>query len=75
MGSYKVIDHLSRGLIIVYSSRYRDQMWYLTEQKVRKDHKCQICRKEILRGKDKAYSPLSNLSNRMDRICFSCGVA
>jgi len=25
------------------------------------------------RGKDKAYRPLTNLGNRMDRICLNCG--
>lgn len=68
---YIIKKHLAEGLIKIYSVRYGNQLWVLSDQKVRKNHECSICEAQILKGKDRTYRPLSNLENRMDRICIN----
>jgi len=70
---YRIVFHTSKELIRICSIEYGAQLWALTNQVTRKNHKCGICGKRIHRGKDKAYRPLTNLGNRMDRICLNCG--
>ncbi len=75
MREYKIIRYVAEGILRVLSTYDGLQLWVLTNTAVRKDHKCVMCDRAILKGKEKAYLPITNLGNRMDRICEQCGVA
>jgi len=70
---YEIVKYLSAGLIRIFSLTYGAQFWALTNQMVRKNHNCSICGKTIYKGKDWAFRPVTNLGNRMERICLKCG--
>lgn len=65
---YKLVRVLSEGLVGL-SSEYGWQLWVIC--KVRKQHECVGCRKSFSAG-SKMYRPLTNLSNRMRRLCGFC---
>ena len=73
MREYKIVRYVTKGILRVLSTYEGIQLWVLTNQPVRKDHKCSLCGKAILKGKERAYLPITNLGNRMDRICSKCG--
>ncbi len=68
--NYEVKQILSPELINLYSLEYGNQMWgvcNLTKKKIGK--KCASCKSSLVK---KAYRPITNKSNRMDRICIQC---
>jgi len=73
MREYKIVKHPGEGILLILSSYEGKQLWVLSEQTVRKNHECKICSRTISKGKDRAYRPITNLNNRMDRICSECG--
>ena len=75
MREYKIARYVADGILRVLSTHEGIQLWVLTNTVVRKDHKCALCEKTILKGKERAYLPITNLNNRMDRICPECGIA
>jgi len=62
--------YLSDELIGIIDEKYGKQLWVLI--KLRKPHKCQNCEDNLKIG-DYAWRPLTNLSNRMERLCLQCG--
>ena len=70
MSDYKIIDEAS-GIIVTQHWQFGTQVWTLSKmtRKYQNDE-CAIC--NIVIGK-KAYRPITNLSNRMKRICISHG--
>lgn len=61
---YKII-RAEEGVIFTVS-KYGRQVWSLARLRSRKDNKCAVCGKPL---GDKAYMPMSNAGNRMERIC------
>ena len=64
---YEYISHMGDGLEILLSLllRNKQDMWSLV--KTRKYHKCMVTGDKIEKG-EKAYRPVTNGYNRMDRI-------
>jgi len=73
MREYKIARYVAKGILRVLSTYEGIQLWVLTNQPVRKNHKCVLCEKTISKGEERAYLPITNLNNRMDRICVECG--
>lgn len=71
---YIIKEYPYKGIIRVYSIRWDLQTWCLSNQNIRKNHNCQICGRLILKGKERMLRPLTNLGNRMGRICLNCGI-
>jgi hypothetical protein len=63
---YTVIDFPDSGLMLTDSPGRGRQIWSLCKLKSRKDAPCAICGASV---GDEAYRPVTNLDNRMDRIC------
>lgn len=59
------LKKLGEGLYGLEHIRWRRQLWTIC--KVRKDHKCAITGKAILKGSN-AYRPITNAGNRYERI-------
>ncbi len=68
MTTYKVVERPGEGLAILVSI-YGRQLWAKGKMRVHKSTKCAICEQCV--GKF-AYRPITNLSNRMNRICIPC---
>lgn len=67
---YRVIGALM-GMLILISPRYGEQVW--ASRRSRKRHQCLLCQLEIRVG-SQPYSPITNLGNRMDRLCEQCAI-
>lgn len=72
MRRYTIKEYPDEGILLIACFPYGQQVWVITERKVRKSHKCAICKREIIKDKDKALRPLTNQGNRADRICVEC---
>lgn len=67
LNDYHIIAHLAPGLIVTSHWRYGNQLWSLS--KMTKKHlgdECVICGQPV---GAKAFRPVTNLSNRMMRMC------
>lgn len=73
MRHYTIKEYVAEGVILASCFPYGQQVWTLSEQKVRKNHWCAVCDGAIKKGKHRAFRPLTNHGNRMDRICRKCG--
>ena len=62
-------EKLDDGSFGVQSSVYGRQLWIFV--KVRQNHRCHICQK-LYGPKSPMFRPLTNTSNRMERICDGC---
>ena len=72
MNEYRLNEKPGEGIARIHSIYWGIQLWCLTNTNVRKDHICAFCNRIIKKGKEKAYRPITNLGNRMDRICETC---
>jgi len=62
------------GLLFVRHPRYGKQLWTLSIRPVTRkywDRLCTMCGQRL--GYHRAYRPITNLGNRMHRICKACG--
>lgn len=63
-------SRVAPGLILVRHPRYGQQIWSLARlTKRRLGDACAACNRPV---GPKAYRPLTNLGNRMMRICLEC---
>ncbi len=70
MENYSLVNIMSEKMAVLYSTRYGEQIWSLvnlTKKKIGMD--CAICSGTL---KKTGYRPITNLGNRMDRICPRC---
>jgi hypothetical protein len=65
---YTFAKRLSATLVGL-SSQYGEQLWAAIT--LRKNKDCFVCEIAMPRG-GKAYRPITNGDNRMDRLCVSC---
>lgn len=65
------IEEKPAGLLLIVDTSVGQQLWSLTNSGVRKTHTCQLCGRRILKG-ERAYRPITNQRNRMDRFCVDC---
>ena len=65
-----VIQKQANGIYTLTSHTWNvhNQIW--TRAKIRKSHTCVICNQKF--SKTEMYRPITNLSNRMKRICIDC---
>jgi len=68
MSSYTLVDRLGKMPVLEHYL-YGPQIW--TQITTRKDHRCAICRIDYGAG-DGMFSPVTNATNRMERICPAC---
>jgi len=68
---YTLIKDETGFFVVLGHWQYGTQIW--TEIKPRKPHKCTICRADI--AMQPCYRPITNRSNRMERICIPCMAA
>jgi hypothetical protein len=64
----------AEGLLLMQHPRYGQQLWTLGRyigRKKRKPKSCAGCGK-LLEKKEEVWRPITNVSNRMDRICLTC---
>lgn len=62
---YKVLKILSTGLVGMYHTKFGQQLW--SQCKLRKHTTCIVTGQKLKPG-DMAFSPITNLGNRMLRI-------
>ena len=67
--NYKLVAEMGPTLVVLESREFPPKMW--TECTVRKYHRCVACNGNIKKGR-RAYRPITNGNNRMDRICIAC---
>ena len=68
---YKVVGSPGNGLLFIESKKYGRQLWSHGKTTYKKRASpCAICGSAISIW---AYRPVSNASNRMERICENCG--
>lgn len=68
MRHYDWIQTFSDGIEILTGFPHGTQMW--AECTIRKDKQCVLCGCDL--KKEKAYRPITNRGNRMERICLEC---
>lgn len=66
MIKYYSARKISNGMYRVSDSAIGEQPWLLVT--VKKDHICASGDDKVIAAGDKAYRPITNASNRMDRI-------
>lgn len=64
---YEVQGIPSPGVLLISSSEWGVQIWNRARMRTHKTSPCAICGVEV--GVE-AYRPVTNLSNRMHRICL-----
>jgi hypothetical protein len=69
--TYLIHTRPNKDLAVLYSAAFGTQGWVRVEvtKRIRLTRRCSSCGKRL--GK-KAFRPLTNKSNRMDRICEPC---
>lgn len=70
MTDYKLTQVCNDSLSILQSTEYGTQLWVLGKY-IRKRHLCCQCRTEVAIG-NRMFRPITNLQNRMDRMCQWC---
>jgi len=63
-----------KGLLFVRHPKYGQQVWTLSTKALTfkyRERGCALCRRRL--GFKRAYHPITNMGNRMHRICEGCG--
>jgi len=71
----KVAEVLDATLVSLRSSNYGDQVWFLCtlrgHRRSARPHQCAVCKQVLAKG-SRAWRPITNAGNRMERICPDC---
>jgi hypothetical protein len=76
MAYERIVNRFAAGLITVEAyvgprARWQTQQWALNSG-ARKDHRCAVCKRLVLKGSERMFAPLGSWQNRTNRICVRC---
>ncbi len=66
---YKVLEHVSEGVKLI-QTEFGRQLWVKTNRNLRTPKNCHNCERPLIGMV--AYRPVTNASNRMERLCLQC---